>query len=66
MSQLNSQWQQKLAELTQKYQLSEPAIMVLLQALIKGNGKMAQFNHPELGGVGQWLPGGISGWKTRF
>ena len=37
MSQLNSQWQQKLAELTQKYQLSEPAIMVLLQALIKGN-----------------------------
>jgi hypothetical protein len=60
MSQLNSQWQQKLAELTQKYQLSEPAIMVLLQALIKGNGKMAQFNHPELGGVGQWLPGGMT------
>ena len=60
MSQLNSQWQQKLTELTQKYQLSEHAIMVLLQALIKGNGKMAQFNHPELGGVGQWLPGGMT------
>jgi Short C-terminal domain len=60
MSQLNSQWQQKLTELTQKYQLSELAIMVLWQALIKGNGKMAQFNHPELGGVGQWLPGGLT------
>ena len=60
MSQLNSQWQQKLTELTQKYQLSEHAIMVLLQALIKGNGKMAQFNHPELGGAGQWLPGGMT------
>lgn len=60
MSQLNSQWQQKLTELTQKYQLSEHAIMVLLQALIKGNGKMAQFNHPELGGIGQWLPGGMT------
>lgn len=60
MSQLNSQWQQKLTELTQKYQLSEHAVMVLLQALIKGNGRMAQFNHPELGGVGQWLPGGMT------
>jgi Short C-terminal domain len=60
MSQHNSQWQQKLTELTQKYQLSEHAIMVLWQALIKGNGKMAQFNHPELGGVGQWLPGGLT------
>lgn len=60
MSQLNSQMQQKLSELSQKYQLSEHAIMVLLQALIKGNGKMAQFNHPELGGVGQWLPGGMT------
>ncbi|BAP55984.1 hypothetical protein THII_1687 [Thioploca ingrica] len=60
MSQQNSQWQQKLTELTQKYQLSEHAIMVLWQALIKGNGKMAQFNHPELGGVGQWLPGGLT------
>ncbi|NJO16481.1 MAG: hypothetical protein HC877_12285, partial [Thioploca sp.] len=60
MSQLNSQWQQQLTELTQKYQLSEHAIMVLWQALIKGNGKMAQFNHPELGGIGQWLPGGMT------
>ncbi len=22
-----------------------------------GNGKMAQFNHPEYGGTGQWMPG---------
>jgi len=28
-------------------------------ALARGNGSMAQFNHPELGGNGQWMPGMI-------
>lgn len=26
-------------------------------ALERGNGTMAQFSHPELGGSGQWMPG---------
>ncbi len=59
MSQFNSPWQQKITELTQQYHVSESAIMTLWEALVKGNGTMAQFNHPELGGVGQWLPGGM-------
>jgi hypothetical protein len=33
--------------------------MALLQAVINGNGSMAQFNHPELGGSGQWMRGGM-------
>jgi hypothetical protein len=31
-----------------------------LQALINGNGTMAQFNHWELGGGGQWMMGGMT------
>jgi len=33
--------------------------MTLLQALLNSNGTMAQFNHRELGGGGQWMRGGM-------
>jgi len=31
----------------------------LLGALEQGNGRQAQFNHPDLGGMGQWSQGGM-------
>ena len=31
----------------------------LREALARGNGRMAQFNHPALGGMGQWHAGGM-------
>src|SRR5271168_563054 len=34
--------------------------MTLLQALVNSNGTMAQFNHWELGGNGQWMLGGMT------
>src|SRR5271169_3970317 len=34
--------------------------MTLLQALVNSNGSMAQFNHSELGGGGQWMRGGMT------
>src|ERR1700739_3430511 len=34
--------------------------MTLLQALMNSNGTMAQFDHRELGGAGQWMPGGMT------
>jgi len=34
--------------------------MALLQALVNGNGTMAQFDHRELGGSGQWMAGGMT------
>ena len=34
--------------------------MALLQSLLNGNGTMAQFNHRELGGGGQWMRGGMT------
>lgn len=48
-----------IVELAQKYGVSEEAVLVLWQALVRGRGTMAQFNHPELGGRGQWMPGMI-------
>jgi hypothetical protein len=31
----------------------------MLDAVINGNGGMAQFSHPEFGGSGQWMRGGM-------
>lgn len=46
-------------ELADRHGVSVGAAMTLLEALVRGNGSMAQFNHPELGGTGQWAPGGM-------
>jgi hypothetical protein len=46
--------------MAQRYGVSTNAVMTLLQALIDGQGRMAQFNHPELGGSGQWMQGGMT------
>jgi hypothetical protein len=35
-------------------------VMTLLQALLNSKGTMAQFNHRELGGAGQWMLGGMT------
>jgi len=32
----------------------------MLEAVRLGNGTMAQFSHPELGGRGQWMAGGMT------
>ena len=45
--------------LAQNYSVSSEAVTVLLRALVAGNGYQAQFNHPELGGMGQWSQGGM-------
>jgi hypothetical protein len=47
-------------ELARKYGVSINAVTTLLQAVISGRGTMAQFNHPELGGPGQWSRGGMT------
>ncbi|MET7242637.1 SHOCT domain-containing protein [Methylobacterium sp. EM32] len=36
------------------------AVRHLLDALARGHGRMAQFNHPDLGGMGQWSAGGMT------
>jgi hypothetical protein len=59
MVQLTSEGQQRVTELAQRYGVSTEAVVTLLQALTHGHGTMAQFDHPEFGGRGQWMPGGM-------
>ncbi len=48
---------EKLLELARKYGISLGAVEALSNALQESGGSQAQFNHPELGGMGQWQPG---------
>lgn len=41
----------------EKHGLSRSGTEALFQALISGGGMQAQFNHPDLGGLGQWSHG---------
>ncbi|WP_437606418.1 SHOCT domain-containing protein [Sorangium sp. So ce834] len=60
MQPLTLEGQRRVADLSQRYFVSTDAVMTLLQALVNGNGTMAQFYHPELGGAGQWMQGGMT------
>ncbi len=42
-----------------RHGISLDAAVALLGALAEGNGRQAQFNHPDLGGMGQWSQGGM-------
>lgn len=46
--------------LAQRYGVSVDAVTTLLFAVSAGGGSMAQFYHPELGGGGQWMRGGMT------
>jgi hypothetical protein len=43
-----------------RHGVSPDAVRHLLDALARGHGQMAQFNHPDLGGMGQWSAGGMT------
>lgn len=51
--------QKEIKKLAKKHSISQEAVLVLCDALQQGNLTMAQFNHPELGGSGQWMQGGM-------
>ena len=46
-------------DVSQRHGVSVDAVLTLLQAVAAGGGSSAQFNHPELGGMGQWSQGGM-------
>jgi hypothetical protein len=48
-----------VAEIASRYGFSGDAALCVLRALSIGNGAQAQFNHPDLGGMGQWSQGGM-------
>jgi hypothetical protein len=48
-----------LKEIAIKYNLSLGAVIMLFNGLQNTQGRQVQFNHPELGGMGQWQSGMI-------
>jgi hypothetical protein len=60
MQPLTAQGQQIVQDLANQYHVSTDAVTTLLYAVSNGNGTMAQFSHPDLGGSGQWMQGGMT------
>jgi hypothetical protein len=49
-----------------RHGFSQDAVDHLWSALVRGDGRMAQFDHPEFGGAGQWMQGGMTMVSTMF
>ncbi len=60
MRTLSPTGQQAVDDLAQRHGFSPAAVLCMLDAVIHGHGSMAQFNHPEFGGSGQWMRGGMT------
>jgi len=48
-----------VSDLAQRHGFSPHAVTHMVLAVLNGNGTMAQFNHPEFAGSGQWMQGGM-------
>jgi hypothetical protein len=48
------------SDLAQRYGVSDQAVQSLMAAVVRGGGTQAQFDIPELGGMGQWSWGGMT------
>lgn len=49
-----------IGPIAERHGFTEDAGVHMLKALAQGGGRMAQFNHPALGGMGQWHAGGMT------
>jgi Short C-terminal domain len=59
MRQLSPAGQQVIDGISQRHGFSGDSVLCMLDAVINGNGSMAQFSHPEFSGSGQWMRGGM-------
>lgn len=60
MRELSEEGQRTLGGIAERYGVSLGAVEHLLMAIIAGQATQAQFNHPDLGGMGQWSLGGMT------
>lgn len=51
---------EQISAVADKHGLSEEAVRELARAVSSGNHRSAQFSHPDLGGSGQWMAGGMT------
>ncbi len=59
MQELTQEGRRALDDIARRHGVSTDAVLTLLRAVAAGGGSMAQFSHPELGGMGQWTAGGM-------
>lgn len=59
MQDLTEAARHRVEEIASRHAVSPDATATLLRALAPSGGSMAQFSHPELGGMGQWSQGGM-------
>jgi len=57
---LSAAGNQLVQDLAQRHNVSTDAATHMVIAVHNGNGTMAQFSHPEFGGSGQWMRGGMT------
>lgn len=60
MAQLTEDGEAIVADIAARHGISGDAAWHMLMAVSAGHGAQAQFNHPELGGMGQWSLGGMT------
>src|SRR5664279_118198 len=60
MSQLTPEGEKIVAAIAGRYAIGVEAVKMMLDAVARGGGSMAQFNVPEFGGSGQWMRGGMT------
>ncbi len=59
MTDLTPEGQRLVQEMARRHDMSEAAVRAVLEAMAASGGGMAQFSHPDLGGMGQWSRGGM-------
>ncbi|KQT49243.1 hypothetical protein ASG52_09765 [Methylobacterium sp. Leaf456] len=59
MSEDTAERRANLAAVAERHGVSVDVVQHLARALEAGHGNMAQFDHPDLGGLGQWSRGGM-------
>jgi len=59
MPKLTPEGQRIVTDIAARHGVSVEAALTLLGAIARGHGVQAQFNHPDLGGMGQWSEGGM-------
>ncbi len=60
MNPVGSNDEQAIESIARRHGFSVDATRAMFDAVIGGNGSMAQFSHPEFGGSGQWMRGGMT------
>jgi hypothetical protein len=66
MKELSARGADAIADIARRHGFSLAATRHMLDAVIRGNGSMAQFDHPEFAGRGQWMRGGAAMVSTMF